>query len=122
MDEYLKIRSENKDRTDFTFRKCDLGKRSAYIRCNGNVLPCAFMGDEWNFGNILNDTLIDIWNVSDKRKAILTLLSGEEKVGNQRCDKECEYAGLCPPGCLASTCNEKGSFVDRDLLWCIKNN
>lgn len=75
---------------DFGF--CNYPFRKLTIAYNGDVLLCCddFMYDT-NFGNVMNDNLIDCWNASELNTIRLSLLNNKRIGLRERCNDFQDY-------------------------------
>ena len=75
---------------DFGF--CNYPFRKLTIAYNGDVLLCCddFMYDT-NFGNVMNDNLIDCWNASELNTIRLSLLNNKRIGLCERCNDFQDY-------------------------------
>ena len=82
--------SQEFDPDDFGF--CNYPFRKLTIAYNGNILLCCddFMYDT-NFGNVMEDKLIDCWNHPDLNKARFSLLENSRIGLCKRCNDYQDY-------------------------------
>ncbi len=92
---------------------CPAGRRVIGIRSNGDVLPCLSLGDGFIAGNLLRQTLREVWENSRLMRTFRN--KGEILAG--RC-KTCPRAARCQAGCTASAVTTTGDIGEN--LYCIR--
>lgn len=88
---------------------CPGGRISVVIRANGIVSPCGFLADdEFNCGNIVETSMIDIWHHKNMNRVRNIKVRPE-------CS-ECKYLFKnCTGGCLANPYNYFGDLCGGDI-------
>lgn len=92
---------------------CTICKYSVCIAENGNVYPCAGWQD-YILGNILEESLNDIWNFSKKINSLRKL----KKKDFPKCIK-CDLKGICSM-CMVRNANEdkNGNYLKVNEYFC----
>jgi len=97
MDQFKELVSSESQRG--VFNVCGVGITSFSIKSNGEVVPCLFMRD-YVCGNAIHERISDIWNRSEKFKAIRNLSGTPMKEFTDEC-RTCDKNTTCVGKCLA---------------------
>lgn len=90
---------------------CPAGRTTCSINTKGNVYPCSFMAnDELICGNIVKDSLLNIW----KKSKVLENLRNLNKIYG-KCNR-CKYLSECRGGCRAAAYLKYGKINASDPL------
>ena len=108
----LKIWNQDDNTNAISEVSCQAGVKSISILCNGDIYGCDLMVgiDEFRAGNVLQNSILDIWNNS-KTFNILRKINKQELKG--KC-KDCKYE-WCGGGCRSAAFNLDGSIIGSDL-------
>ncbi len=91
------------EKHSFLNRKCQAGRTSIAVSCNGDIRPCAH--NSVSYGNILNESIEIIWDkMSDWRSL--------EYIPNE-C-KDCIWLSRCNGGCRTSAKAAYGKWNSKD--------
>lgn len=98
---------------------CPAVLNSLHIDVDGNVYPC--ISFPWNYGNVYNSSLSDIWYNSDNRR-LLKEYKKRDLIQCEDCNVK-EYCVRCPGLALTEDGNLLGcSSIDKALararMWC----
>jgi radical SAM protein with 4Fe4S-binding SPASM domain len=94
---------------------CEYKKNGVCVKPNGDVTNCTFDSTYNVFGNINNDSIIDIWTEIKKGSNLKTLTVKEvsECLG-------CKYIKLCGTGCRINAINNGAGVEGKDPNACWK--
>lgn len=93
-------------RHSFLNRRCQAGRTTIAVSCNGDVRPCAH--NPYSYGNILKENLRDIW---DNMSAWRSMQYVPEEC------KDCVWLSHCNGGCRTSAKVFNGGWDKKDM-WC----
>lgn len=96
---------------------CGAGTRILSIRANGDVLPCAFLGEEFVGGNIYTETIKEIWQNSINFRKVRNLGFSPQCL-------KCHRNEICHGACIAMSkfFTDNLSGGDPDCLKSINMN
>lgn len=98
---------------EINFSGCGCGKTGCAIWPNGKVTPCSYLDQE--AGNILNNTLTDIW----KNSKVFAQYRDFNELVKGDC-LECSWKYMCAGGCKARSYGEFGTPAKTDPLCWLK--
>lgn len=91
-------------RHSFLNRRCQAGRTTIAVSCNGDVRPCAH--NPYSYGNILKENLRDIW---DNMSAWRSMQYVPEEC------KDCAWLSHCNGGCRTSAKVFSGGWDKKDM-------
>jgi len=103
---------DSKNPTQSSF--CGIGESFFYLNSKGDITLCTVLNDSrFKIGNILTDSLDEIWNSSK----LLTYFRNKQHIINSECE-DCKYLVECAGGCKAKPMMLLGEFNKPDYWMC----